>query len=190
MAIESMTTLPEQWRSVVDDQGDEHGSYQVSNLGRVMSTKRRTPRLIRGCVSIRGYRLIKIDGKTMFLSRLVALAFLPNPEGLPEVDHIDRNPLNNRVENLRWANRSMNCLNRRTWGKCCYRGVSFNKRQHQYVAQISHQGVRVHLGTYDSPEEAASVYDFHARELRSSDALTNFDTTGSSQRERSATQLI
>jgi hypothetical protein len=169
-------TLPEEWRSVVDDQGNEHGSYQVSNLGRVMSTKGLRPRIIRGWVENNGYRRINLDGRQLLLGRLVAMAFLPNPEGLPEVDHIDRNPLNNRVENLRWASRSMNSLNRRTWGKCCYRGVSFNKRQHQYVAQIWHQGVKVYLGSYDTPEEAASVYDCHARELRGSDALTNFDT--------------
>jgi hypothetical protein len=187
MAVESMTTLPEQWRSVVDDQGDEHDSYQVSNLGRVMSTKRRTPRLIKGWVDNSGrYRRITLDGQATSLARLVALAFLPNPEGLPEVDHIDRNPLNNRADNLRWASRSLNCLNRRTWGNCCYRGVTYDKRKQQYMAQIFHHGRLTYLGLYDTPEEAASVFDFHARELRGSDACLNFE---SSQRERSATQL-
>ena len=38
--------------------------------------------------------------------------FLPNPDDLPEIDHIDRNPLNNALENLRWVSRSENCRNR------------------------------------------------------------------------------
>jgi hypothetical protein len=166
------STPVEQWRSV-----DGHSSYQVSNLGRVMSTKRRTPRIIRGWVGNHGYRVIDLDGKPLLLGRLVAMAFLPNPEGLPEVDHIDRNPLNNRADNLRWASRSLNSLNRRTWGKCCYRGVTWNKQCSKYVAQICHHGQHVYLGLYDTPEEAASVYDCHARELRGSDTCLNFGSS-------------
>jgi hypothetical protein len=167
MAVES-----EQWRSV-----DGHPAYQVSNLGRVMSTKGRSPRIIRGWVDSNGYRRITLDGQATSLGRLVSMAFLPNPEGLPEVDHIDRNPLNNRADNLRWASRSLNCLNRRTWGNCCYRGVTWNKRKQQYMAQIFHHDRLTHLGAYDTPEEAASVFDFHARELRGSDACLNFGSS-------------
>jgi hypothetical protein len=163
------STVVEQWRSV-----DGHPAYQVSNLGRVMSTKGRTPRILKGWVDSHGYRLIDLDGQKLLLARLVAMAFLPNPEDLPEVDHIDRNPLNNNVENIRWASRSMNCLNRRTWGKCCYRGVTWNKQCRKYMAQIRYHGRLTYLGLYDTPEEAASVFDFHARELRGPDAHLNF----------------
>lgn len=149
--------------------------YSVSSLGRVMSFKRRRPRLLNGGVNGNGYREIAINGRKMSLARLVAMAFLQNPEGLAEVDHVDRNKLNNRLDNLRWASRTTNMLNRRTWGDCCYRGVTYHKQSRKYLAQISHQGAMVHLGSYDSPEEAASVFDFHARELRGAGAFVNFE---------------
>lgn len=49
--------------------------------------------------------------KNFYVHRLVAEVFIPNPEGKPIVDHIDRNPHNNSVTNLRWATISENRLN-------------------------------------------------------------------------------
>lgn len=49
---------------------------------------------------------------TFRVNRLVGLSFIPNPDGLPIVDHIDRNKLNNKVDNLRWLSYSDNMLNR------------------------------------------------------------------------------
>tara|TARA_Y100001935_G_C17273544_1_gene493327 strand:+ start:572 stop:1414 length:843 start_codon:yes stop_codon:yes gene_type:complete len=55
------------------------------------------------CLSNNGY------SKSFKVSRLVALAFIPNPDNLPVVHHIDKNPLNNNVDNLEWATNLENC---------------------------------------------------------------------------------
>ena len=50
-----------------------------------------------------GYLTVSLSGKTHYVHRLVAKAFIPNPEDKPTVNHIDEDKHNNRVENLAWA---------------------------------------------------------------------------------------
>lgn len=89
------------------------GLYQISNFGRVKSLKRMINK--RRCEEIikkpslggKGYYRLPLCkngiNKYYFIHRLVADAFIPNPENKPTVDHIDRNKINNYVNNLRWA---------------------------------------------------------------------------------------
>lgn len=66
-----------------------------------------------GTVNSRGYLTIKLaDNKTYTVHKLIAEAFVPNPERKPTVDHKDRNKLNNFVGNLRWATISEQIRNR------------------------------------------------------------------------------
>lgn len=58
-----------------------------------------------------GYVVYKINGKTRLAHRLVAETFIPNPDNLPEVDHIDGNKQNNNQKNLRWVSHKDNMKN-------------------------------------------------------------------------------
>lgn len=65
-----------------------------------------------GCANGEGYKRVTYKDKEYKVHRLVGECYLPNPNNYDEIDHIDRNPSNNNVENLRWADRSIQCKNR------------------------------------------------------------------------------
>lgn len=95
------------------------GVYQISNTGRV---KRLTDRLgnhidgghiLKQNVSKRQYVTVGLSrkgkhAKTALVHRLVATAFIPNPNNYKEINHKDENKLNNNVENLEWCSREYN----------------------------------------------------------------------------------
>lgn len=58
----------------------------------------------------KGYRRVRLRGKTFKVHRLVAEAFLPNPDKLPYVIHLDGDRTNNHVNNLQWSNKQSNHL--------------------------------------------------------------------------------
>lgn len=96
--------MQEKWRPVVGYEG----LYEVSNLGRV-----RRIRIVEPTKKKHGYMQISLVGKdgvrrSHRLHRIVAMAFIPNPEGKPQVNHRDENPENNRAKNLEWATAAEN----------------------------------------------------------------------------------
>lgn len=98
------------------------GYYQVSNMGRVRSLDRivgKKRRLYKGRVIMErthdnGYKFVRLNKDNRFyqplIHRLVAKAFIPNPENKPTVNHIDENKKNNCVDNLEWATYKENCI--------------------------------------------------------------------------------
>lgn len=110
--------LPKQyWKDI---EGYE-GLYQVSNTGKVRSLNyRRTgeTKVLKPSTSKLGYKSVNLckDGKNKgyLVHRLVALAFIPNPNNYPVVNHKDENPSNNTVWNLEWCTQEYNI----NYGNC------------------------------------------------------------------------
>lgn len=76
--------------------------YFVSNRGRILSLCYNQPRLLKQFICGDGYYYVDIHGSKR-VNRLVALAFIDNPENKEIVHHIDANRLNNDIDNLQWA---------------------------------------------------------------------------------------
>ena len=98
----------EQWKPI----NGTDGRYEVSNLGRVRTNSQR-PGLLTLTKQPKGYRYVMIElsngkKKNCRVHRLVAQHFIPNPNNLPEINHIDGNKDNNQATNLEWCTHSYN----------------------------------------------------------------------------------
>lgn len=72
----------------------------------------KTNRILNGHVRKDGYREITLNCKQYLYHRIIAQIFISNPDNLSEVDHINRDKLDNRICNLRWASSRDNCMNK------------------------------------------------------------------------------
>ena len=95
----------------VDIPGYE-GNYQISNLGNIISLKKSCPMLLKPMVATNGYLVACLwkygKQKKILVHRLVTGAFLLPLDGCNEVNHIDENKYNNRVDNLEWCSHAYN----------------------------------------------------------------------------------
>lgn len=109
----------EEWRCVKD-----FPHYLVSSFGRVKSLPRDSKgvvkyriaeKILKTIINNHGYKWVNLYNgtkrKSCYVHRLVAEAFIPNPENKPNIDHINTDTLDNRVENLRWVTQKENLHN-------------------------------------------------------------------------------
>ena len=82
--------------------------YHISNVGKIYSRVKGYWRELTPCINREGYLRIKLNGKQYSIHRLVAEAYIPNPENKPCVCHKDNNKLNNPVDNLYWGTQKEN----------------------------------------------------------------------------------
>ena len=120
-----------------------------------------------GSIRSSGYRRITIKGKSYREHHIVWLIHhgrLPSSE----IDHIDRDKTNNKIENLRETNRYVNMHNitkASKNNKVGYRGVGYDKKVNKYHARIQHKGTSTFLGMYDTAKLAHQAYLNHKEKL-------------------------
>lgn len=105
--------MKEVWKDI---EGYE-GKYQISNLGRVKALdfkRTKKERIMKPHINTSGYLAINLyknaKFKTYRIHRLIAQAFISNPENKPCINHIDGNKLNNSIDNLEWCTHRENTI--------------------------------------------------------------------------------
>lgn len=130
---------------------------------RVRTSPRAAPGAVAGTIKADGYRHIGIDGKSYMAHQLVWFHVKGEPPE-DELDFINGDGSDTRIENLRPASRAENTWNaRRPKNTTGYRGVY--KFHNRYNAKIRHQGKKIFLGTFATAEEAYEAYCKKAKEL-------------------------
>jgi hypothetical protein len=132
----------EEWREI-----EGFPNYQISSHGRVKSLQNNKERIL--STYIRNNYLSVIlykEGKQKHkdIHRLLADAFIPKNIDKLEVDHINRNKLDNRLDNLRWSDRQEQCINKDDWFKGTNTGepyISFDKSRNRFQIRKRIQGV-------------------------------------------------
>ena len=161
--------------TLTHEQADEILAYKA-DAGMFFWKKHKKPgQSLAGGICPQGYWRIKINGKSYKAHRLAwLLSYGVWPSKM--IDHINGNKLDNRLSNLRLADNAANQMNR---FKACatnktagYLGVNYNQMAGRYAARLQFQGKRIHIGYFDTPEEASQAYN--ARKA----ALSQFAPSG------------
>lgn len=144
----------EEWRTVPGTDG----YLEVSNEGRVRSLLRGKPNILKATEDTNGYLRLRMTihrkRYSFKVHRLVAQAFIDNPNNLPQVNHIDGNKKNNRVGNLEWVTNQQNAvhaLKNGLWNSVIRGSIKENeKRKKAIVCRKDDQ--ELHFGSISEAE--------------------------------------
>jgi hypothetical protein len=128
--------------------------WKCNSLGEVMRIK--TGHIMKPCIDTNGYKQVVLRGKHFVIHRLIGIYFIENLKNLPCIDHIDGNPLNNEITNLRWVTIQENSQNRKmnknnTSG---YAGVCFSLNKYNAFIRVNKT---IHIGRYSTAVEASNA---------------------------------
>lgn len=166
--------------------------YEISNLGNLRNSRKQIMKIY---INNSNYACVKLakagSYKHKTIHRLVAEAFLPQPLGYNEVNHIDGCKLNNVMTNLEWVTSSQNKLHAfanglRTKESCIstlgtkhksiasrFHNVSFDKLRNKWIGSIRHEGKTYFQKRFATEEEAALHVNWIIDELGLTDRPKN-----------------
>jgi hypothetical protein len=131
--------------------------YSVSSFGNVRNDE--NGRILKQRTT-RGYFIINLYQKTYIVHRLM-IPFLDNPNNYKEVDHIDRNKLNNHISNLRMVSSSENSRNKpkKQNASSQYIGVHFCKTTQRWISKCRINNKSYHIGNFKTEIDAGLAYN-------------------------------
>jgi hypothetical protein len=144
-------------------------NYSVSNFGNIKKIK--TGRILKPQIDSHGYYQVSLysDGKQFNkkIHKLVGEYLIANPYNKPCIDHINNNKLDNNINNLRWVTINENQMNRKLNfnNSSNHKGVYYRKSLKKWVAQITINGKKQHLGCFDKIEDAINARVKKAKEV-------------------------
>ncbi len=126
---------------------ENYPNYEISDCGMVLSHN--IGNILKPGKNTEGYLLVILckngEKKTCKIHRLVAQAFIPNPENKKCVDHINRDKTNNHIDNLRWATHSENGQNKgyQCNNKLGIKNIYYCKTKYTYKYEKTIEGKRI-----------------------------------------------
>ena len=139
-----------------------HGDYLIFKDGRIQNKKGLFLKLHKGAAGYINFNAFcKYHIRCFLVHRLVAMAYIPNPNNHPEVNHKDGNKLNNHVDNLEWVSRSENILHGIKIGLIKKSMVGRVGKKHWRSKEVICKQNGVVVNTFESTGDAARKTGLH-----------------------------